>query len=493
MPEEHIVIRKSARAPSPTLRDVLAVLFRHRRLVLLSFSGVFLSALLYAVFAPSYRAHMTLLVRRRRIDPVVTPTPTTPEFVRPEITDEELNSEVEILRDEELLAKVVEATGLASAGTWWLPGGNGAQVRMARAVRRLARQLNVERVRKTTLIGVSCDAADPALGARVLNALARAYLQKHEEVHRQVGEFRFFDQQMLRYRDELQQAEAQLLAFTGDQGVVSGALERDMALQKLSEVEASYRLGRVAIAETQQRVQALEGKLVSFPERSVTQVRISDNPQLLEKLKSKLLELELQRTDLLTKFEPSYRLVQEVAQQIEETKAAIAVEQGAPLRDETTEKDPNYEWAKAELVKAQVELSALEARNAATARLLTDSYKAARQLGNAAVRQQDLLREMKRAEENYLLYVRKREEARIGDALDERGILNVTLVEPPMAPALPKRSAWTIGLFGLLVAGTVSTGLAFTADFLDPSFRTPSEVASCLEAPVLASLPRRTG
>jgi hypothetical protein len=32
--------------------------------------------------------------------------------------------------------------------------------------------------------------------------------------------------------------------------------------------------------------------------------------------------------------------------------------------------------------------------------------------------------------------------------------------------------------------------LAFTSDFLDPSFRTPDEVAGFLESPALASLPK---
>jgi len=57
------------------------------------------------------------------------------------------------------------------------------------------------------------------------------------------------------------------------------------------------------------------------------------------------------------KYEPSYRLVQEVDQQIAEAKTALAAEDQAPLRDETTEKDQNHEWAKAELVKAQLSLT----------------------------------------------------------------------------------------------------------------------------------------
>ena len=98
---------------------------------------------------------------------------------------------------------------------------------------------------------------------------------------------------------------------------------------------------------------------------------------------------------------------------------------------------------------------------------------------------------MKTAEENYLLYVRKREEARIGDALDERGILNVIIAERPSVPALPTHSAWFVGVVGLASATVLSTGLAFARDLLDPAFRTPDEVVEFLRAPVLASLPRQ--
>src|SRR3989475_9002138 len=106
----------------------------------------------------------------------------------------------------------------------------------------------------------------------------------------------------------------------------------------------------------------LESDLHSLPERTTTVMRNADNPQLLEKMKSKLLELELKRTELLTKYEPTYRLGQEVDQQIAEAKASIATEEQAPLRDQTTEPDPNYGWAKAELMKAQGELQGRERR-----------------------------------------------------------------------------------------------------------------------------------
>jgi uncharacterized protein involved in exopolysaccharide biosynthesis len=240
----------------------------------------------------------------------------------------------------------------------------------------------------------------------------------------------------------------------------------------------------------EQRTSILQRQLPSLPERTTTQVRTAENTQLMEKLKSKLLELELQRTDLLTKYEPSYRLVTEVEQQISEARAAIATEQVAPPRDETTEKDANYEWARTELEKAEVELSGLQARAATAERQLAHCRKDALGLAEASINQENLLRTMRAAEENYLLYVRKREEARIGDALDERGILNVIIAERPTVPALPTHSAWFVGAVGFAIAAVLSTGFAFARDFLDPAFRTPDEVVEFLGVPVLASLPR---
>jgi uncharacterized protein involved in exopolysaccharide biosynthesis len=89
MAEELTIIRKPVPAISPTMRDLLAVLFRQRRLALFSFMATFLAVLGYGVLAPSYQAHMNVLVRRGRVDPLVTPAPTpSPMFQRDEITDE---------------------------------------------------------------------------------------------------------------------------------------------------------------------------------------------------------------------------------------------------------------------------------------------------------------------------------------------------------------------------------------------------------------------
>jgi len=281
-----------------------------------------------------------------------------------------------------------------------------------------------------------------------------------------------------------------LRSFAKSHGVVAAAQQRDLALQKLSELEAGARQTRIEVAETRHRVAALEEQLAQLPERTTTQVRTADNPELLKALKTSLLDLQLKRTQLLTKFEPNHRLVQEVDRQIAQAQAAIMAENSSPVRDETTDKNPHYEWAKAELQRGQVQLKALEARQTATSSQEAASRALAAKLGEDAIAQDDLASTQKAAQENYLLYVKKMEEARMSDALDERGVVNVAIAEQPIAPALPVWSPWTVLAIGLIVAGAGGAGAAFASDYLDPAFRNPQDVVAYLDMQVLASLPR---
>jgi uncharacterized protein involved in exopolysaccharide biosynthesis len=483
--------RKAEDSASPTVRELAIVLFRQGRLFVGISALIFALAIVYAFAGATYRAHARVLVRRGRADPPATAQQNAPaDFSRVEVTEEELNSEVELLKDDDVLRRVVQVSDLA-AHDWlrWLRPHEGAAARTERAAKKLAGQLRVEPIKKTNLIAVSYDSPDPQMAAHVLQWLASVYLEKHMQVHRPTGQLRFFDRQTEESRRQLEEAKGNLIDFTNRHGVVMAAQQRDLVLQRLDATEGSYRQTQVEMSETARRVRELDAQLARLPERTVTQIRTADNPELLRVLKASLLDLNLKKTQLLTKFEPNHRLVQEVEQQIQQAKAAIQAESLTPVRDETTDRDANYLWANAELQKAQVEMKGLEARAAKTSAHLGEYRISARQLGEEAIMQDDLTSSEKAAEENYLLYVKKREVARMGDALDEGGIVNVALAEQPIVPALPVWSAGAVIFVGLLAALTLGTGVAFVADYLDPALRTPEEVMACLEIPVLASLP----
>ncbi|HYK91956.1 MAG TPA: hypothetical protein VE398_24530, partial [Acidobacteriota bacterium] len=371
------------------MRELAMVMFRQRR-VFVCVSGLILGiALLYAFTGTRYQAHMKIMVRPGRADAVATARENAPvDTMRMAITEEDLNSEVELLKDDEILRKVVEANQLTGRDWFhFLKPGEGRAAAIERAARRLAGKLRVETVKKTNLVAVNYRSEDPAVAAKVLQSLATLYLEKHMAVHRPVGEFQFFEQQTEVSRLQLEEAKQNLLQFVSSHGVIAAAQQRDLALQKLSDTEANYQQAQVELAETERRVQELKQQMTTLQERTTTQVRIADNPELLKALKSSLLDLELRRTQLLTRFEPNHRLVQELDRQIGQAKSAIAAEMLAPLRDETTDKNPNYEWAKSQLQQAEVQLKGLEAKAAATSRQAAAYRSLARQLGEDAFTQ----------------------------------------------------------------------------------------------------------
>lgn len=489
MKSEELAIERYTRRPLPTLRDIAAVLFRQRWVILTVFIGVLVAMAFSGMWIPKYEAEMKILVRRQRSDAIVTPSANAPaQFNNDQVSEEDLNSEVELLNSDDLLRDVVLITGLAPKPRSAMD--HDGEERVAVAVRKLSKDLKIEAVLKTNVISVQYAARNPRMAASVLNALAAAYTEKHLKVDRPIGELKFFDQQAAQYKEGLDQAQAQLTAFTKKSGVVSAELERDSALQQADQFDSTASQAKAQLIETEQRIRTLSSLLHSVQPRITTAMRTSDNPQLLEQLKSTLLNLQIKRTDLLTKYDPTYPLVQEVDQQISEAQKAISEEESKPIRDETTDPNPNYEWIREELTKAQTDLSDLKARAAASASLAAQYQADARRLNEDEIVQQDLLQDAKTQEDNYLLYVRKREEARISNALDERGILNVALAEEPVVPALPKRSPLAVGLLTLALGVTASLTAAFTFDQMDPTFRTPDELAGYLGTPVLAALPK---
>lgn len=485
-----------SRAPLTKLVDSASVGLRHRRVMVISFIGVFLGAVLGAFLLPSsYQATTKIMVKHERHDPPISADSSNAGQQFSEgVTDTEVNSEVELIRSPDLLAKVVTVCGLQKPQSLWsryLGLNSDPQKQLAAAVRDLRRDLKVEALPKTNLIAITYDSHNPNLSAQVLNTLVNLYMEKHLEVHQAPGTYDFFHEQAEHYQQGLSVAEEHLVGFRKSQGVVAPEQEKVAALQKVTEFRAELKQTQAAIAEIEHRKQVLETQESTVPTRTTTEARLSDNPQLMGQLKSTLLSLELKRTELLQKFEPTYRLVTEVDTQIAQTRAAIDAAEKSQLREETTNRNPTFAWVDAELAKTRSELAAQQARADVLRRAVTSYEQQASVLDRQESVEQDLERQKKTEEDNYLLYKRKQEEARISNALDRSRILNVAIAEPATVPDLPIRSRVFTLLIGLLAAIAASMVSATTAEYLNPSLKTPVDVVEYLDVPVLASITPR--
>ena len=183
-------------------------------------------------------------------------------------------------------------------------------------------------------------------------------------VHRPDGELHFFEQQTKESRRQLEDSKQRLLQFTTSHKVISAAAGTRLGAAEVERSSTSARGKRESKSRRRSRECGNWSSRFQVPERTTTLVRTADNPELLRP-ESELLDLQLKRTQLLTKFEPSHRWCRKWTSKLPRRNTTIVARTVSPVRDETTDKEPHFEWATSELQRAQVQLKALQSRAAA--------------------------------------------------------------------------------------------------------------------------------
>lgn len=428
---------------------------------------------------------MKIFVKHERADSVVSPDKSD-AAVRAEVSESEVNSEIELLTNSELLRQVVLRNGLEKQQS----GRPGEAVE--RAVRRLAKDLSVTPVRKANIIQVTYQSTGAAQSAAVLSTLGEVYLQEHLRVHRTAGTYEFFRNQAQQYEQQLQEAQARLSDFRRRNGVVVLSEQKDLMLRRVMDTEQAMNETSASLDEAAGRVGTVKGQLSTLQPRVVTQSRVVPNQYSVERLHTMLAELQNRRTDLLAKFRADDRLVKEVEDQIKDTSAALDRASKLTAVEQTTDVNPLRQSLEGELARAEMQRAGVQARRDTLAGALRAWKVRLTKLDQGTAEYEDINRELKRAEENVILYSKKQEEARIADSLDQQKIANVSIAEAPSQPYLPFKPNVALNLVaGLCLAVFVSVGTAFALELRRSTFGSADELHAATNVPVLAVVPAR--
>jgi len=491
-----------------TLQELIAIVFRHKRLAGTLFGCAFGFLAIVLFIQPNvYDAEMKILVKQFRVDPVVTSDSQPPYRTIGNPSEQDLSSEAELVKSRDILEAAAIGCNLPKPkmNVWaFVPVVNAFasepvktpaydMVTLSEAVRDLNAAISVVPTKNSNLISVTYPSTNPTRAACVLKAIAKLYLEKHLAVHRPGGTFEFFRQEADRYKANLMAIETRLAQFGQKEQLLTDGTEKEMTVRRLGDYAASLLDTRTAIAATQARIRSLEVLGRSTEQRQTKTIRTSPNAALKE-LQTQMVGLEMKRNDMTRKFTPTYRPLQDLEKQIQELKATIAEVQKTPLIEETTDTNPANDWLNVELARARSELASLKASAPAKERAVKEYRSMALDLDQKNIKRMDLVRLQKATEEKYLLYLRKQEDARIEQEMDRQRILNVAIAQDATVPILPKPSMMPIKLgFAGLVAAMLGLGGALGADRYDGTFRTRSEVAKILEIPVLGSFPLMGG
>jgi uncharacterized protein involved in exopolysaccharide biosynthesis len=474
-----------------SVRAAMEALFRYRLLFTAVAATVFAAAVLVTFLTPKqYASEAKFLVQNARENVVLSPERTAAPNASSIVSEEQVNSEIEILRSRDVIEPVADAQ-------WQNLAPNERTVEAMRRHEQLLKsfdsRLATDIVRQTNVINVRLTAGSPEKARDDLERLSEAYLAKRRQIQRPAGASQFFASEAERIRKDWNAANEQLVEFQQQHELLSLPEREEEINRQISEGEEDLLKTDASLRELDARLSESRRQLNDLPPRQSTEDTVVPNLGSVGQLTTLLVQLKNTRTTLLAKFQPTDREVRELDEQIATTESALDEATRFASHQKSTDVDPAWQ----QVHKAYVETDITRQATAALRSKLSSQNASLRQelMGlQAYTAQFDNLRA--RADElkaNYQLYVEKRDQAQIEDAMDAQNLTNVAVVQQPTfsyVQVAPRRRLNM--LLGFVTAVFLGICAVYFADTGRETIATPRELDHLSPYPVLATMPQST-
>lgn len=475
-----------------SLRPIVAAGFRHHRLWLLVVLGVVCLTLLYIAVAPRrYQSEMDILVQNKRGDQQITPSRINGEITINGVTEEQINSEIQLLVSRELANEVVDPGWSSQSAI----GKTRAQLKAHdKAVADFQKHLAVSMVRKSNVIRAEYLASDPQTATEMLNRLLAAFMKKQQDIAQPPGTSKFFATQAASYKQQLDDAQQKLAEYQQQNKIVDLPVSEGNIDREINDAQTDLRSTDASISELTDQIGSENQHLRAIPNRQPTQVRTIPNDYSIERLNTMLAELENKRTTMLTRFTENDRLVQEINKQITDTKAALAKAQQMTSQEHDSDVNPIWQNVSGSIIQNETQRAALNAKHAALTKQIGSLQGQLAGVEGATVAFNSLRQKVADLQNNYQLYTEKSDEAKIADEMNANRLLDVAVAQSPTFGVTPYRPKPLVDLvLGTFTAVFFACFLVFFAEIGRNTFASSVEVEQALQFPVLAEVPLMHG
>jgi uncharacterized protein involved in exopolysaccharide biosynthesis len=464
---------------------IISVFFKWKWLIVLAAVAVVTPVAVIAYLkTPQYQVSMKILVKDARTAMAMYISGGERMVTWP-VTLSVLNSEIQILRSQDLLLEAIARSEypLVGSGQADTPGTR------ERALLLLLTRMSFVPLPDSHIIEVSLRDPSAEQASRLLNTLASLYLAKHARI-RAGGDntTEFFEQQVAYHRARLDRARAELEAFQERDNIIAIKDEMEINLNRLTSMEHQLKELNGEIQGMDRAIAVLEARLQAEPEQVLEHQDVLVNPAVTQ-MKAKLVELERQRDELLLRYTPRSRFVTDKEAEIAVLKAAIGGAEQTVVGSTLYRKNRLREVLIQEITTKQAARDAAIARRASIDREKA-SYAARLDVLKDRTFELGRLRgDFDLARDTYLMYEKKAEEARVSRAMDEEKIVNSAVVQAATTPILPlpRGLVTTAGMSG--IAGLVlGVALAFLLEFFNVTIQDEKDVERFLGVPVLATV-----
>jgi uncharacterized protein involved in exopolysaccharide biosynthesis len=476
------------------VREVLHVVFKRRRLILTLFLVVALPGVVVTMLSrPKYVATAKVLITTDRTDATVQPTDLT-KVDNLQLNESLVNSETHIIRSRQMEEQVVR--DLLYGDDYAKGGMQKAALKvddaaLGRRVLSFDTELLVTPIRASNVIQIDYKSYSPQYAARVINRVVDEYLAYHAQVHGHHGLSRFYEDQRRDLERQLRRAEDALKEYSDREGIVSPKDEIQSVIKAAGDIDATLRTVNATISGAEEKLRAVQQQLADQPPVVKRIQSLEVNP-VITQLTQQLVDRQVDRVALLRKYTEKDRHVRDNEAEINQLQSQL---------DKAMHEHPTVvarqEFRANPLREDRLHMildleSTLKEQRARRATLEEESVRTNRRL--IALRQKALEydrldQQVRNHRDAFELYVKREQEARISEAMDQERLVNVDVVQRPALP-LPRADSHRVSVLLSLISGlAVSLGGAFGLEYLNRSLRSEYDVEQHLGLPLLGSIP----
>lgn len=378
---------------------------------------------------------------------------------------------VEILKSRRILDQVKQELGMEDVDLKWILD-----------------RLTIQTVQGTDILRVSMQSTDPEQAQRFVNVLTDKFIEWNRDTRRE--EMRsareFIEAQLVTVAAELTQAEEALLRYKEEERALAPSTETVARLEQIAELEAQLAAVQISRSETSERISQVRKQLENQDETLLSSTTIASNP-LVTQYQTRLADLEISLAGAQERYTSNHPEILALKAEIEDVRAKLSQQVERVISTETHSRNPLHEQLYGSLVSLEVELLALNAREAALRTVLAQQEQELSTLPLKELELARLMRDARVLEEIYVMLMQRNEETRIAEAMQVAGVQVVDYATVPTLPIKPriKLNMAIAGVLGIFIG----VGLAFLLAFVDNTVKTKEEVEELLGLPVLAQIP----
>lgn len=531
MTEQVMVEMNSSRYSS--LRDCYDVIFRHKWKAILFFVFVLTVTVVSISFLQDlYRSEAKLLVRLGWESANPDPTATTSEggtrINQSQVI--ELNTVLDILKTQNVAERIVDKLGVDAFYKPYkrIAGGSGEKGEESTmdsvretvsgavdklrdvggdifkkedagqnlsahqmAVKAVLEYTEVDLLPSTAIVSLSFTAPTPGLAQDVVKELTSIYLEKNKLVYRNPNSYSFLEEQERAARDEVERIEGELRDLKQTYGVTSLPSRLEFVEEKVGRLEQELELAETDVETSTAKITDLKERLVGLQEKQLTGESTTRDFTIIDELRSRLLELQAEEQDLLSKFTDDTKQVKDKKRQIAQVEAQIEKEEPREIKSETWGLNAAYLQTEAALHAEETAMKATGKRRDRFRAKLAQVKKEREELINLEFQFLQMERELSKQKTVWSIVSEDLNQAHLEQALDENSISNVSVVQEASLPLSPEASQKLYFLIaGILGAAAGGIVLTFIFAAFDHTLKRPEEVEERLQLPTLVAIPR---